>query len=285
MSVRRNLITGQPLLFAPERSRRPGAMDNAPPDACPFCVGHESHTPPEILRVGNDHGWNVRVFPNKYPAAEHHEVIVESPRHGDTFATIPDPAAAVRVYRDRYAVAIGRAGVAYVCVFKNHGARAGASIDHVHSQLLATGFVPPRIERESAAFASAGVCLLCEAIERHRADGLLIDESASFARIAPYASAMAYQQWVIPKAHRPEMAEMSDGEAAELAALLQRSDAGMQRVSSSYNWIFMNFPRLARGHWYVDLFPRAGTVAGFELGTGTWIEIVDPAKTVEVMRA
>jgi UDPglucose--hexose-1-phosphate uridylyltransferase len=285
VSVRRNLITGEPMLFAPERSNRPGAFDEGPPEACPFCAGNESHTPPEIDRAGDARRWTVRVFPNKYPASEHHEVIVESPEHGDTFATIPDPEAAVRVYRDRYADVASRAGVAYVCVFKNHGPRAGASIDHVHSQLLATSFVPPRIERESAAFAAARTCLLCEAIERHRGEGLLIDESDSFARIAPSASAMAYQQWVIPKAHRPEMAEMSDGEAAQLATLLQKSAAGMQRISPSYNWMFLNFPRAARGHWYLDLFPRRGSVAGFELGTGTWIEIVDPERTAEVMRS
>lgn len=284
MTIRRHVITGEPILFAPERSGRPNAFADGEPENCPFCPGNEWQTPPEILRVGGGDGWRVRVFPNKYPAAEHHEVIVESARHGDTFADISDPAPIVRTYRDRYRAVSALADVAYVCLFKNHGPRAGASIGHIHSQLLAVPFVPPRIGREGAAFAAAADCLLCEAIERHRAEGLVIEETAGFVRLAPHAPTMAWQQWLIPKAHAPEMAEMSDGEAAELAALLQRSAAGMERVSPSYNWMFLNFPRAPRGHWYVDLFPRLSAVAGFELGTGTWIEMVDPRKTAEVMR-
>lgn len=262
--IRENPITGDPLLIVPDRQARPNIFREGT-DRCPFCPGHEADTPPEIWRDGDP--WRIRIFPNKYPATEQHEVIVESADHRATFDQLaPEHAAAVvRSYAQRYARLAPTS--AYVCVFKNHGVLAGASIPHLHSQVLATTFVPPRIEREAASFTRR--CALCE-ID----DEPLIAASADFRWIAPRGSLMAYEQWIVPRGHAPEM---SDG-GSELAALLQRATHAMLSISDSYNWIFMNFPGTPAAHWYVQLFPRLAMHAGFEFGTGSAINTVDPAE-------
>jgi UDPglucose--hexose-1-phosphate uridylyltransferase len=264
IEVRRNLITGDPILFAPERRWRTGAP------ACPFCPGNESMTPPEIVRAGDP--WRVRVFPNKYPFTDNHEVIVESSSHDATFDTI-DAAEVVSVYLDRYRALSARSGVKSVILFKNHGRAAGASLDHLHSQIAALPFVPPRIANESSAFARAISCPLCDAIATHRVAGLVVAETGSMIALAPHGSTFAYQQWIVPKRHVNDLAALDERERNDLAALLQRST-----LRDAHNWLFFGFPGVAAAHCYVDIFPRVTNVAGFEIASGTYINVVDPAE-------
>lgn len=266
--IRKTPITGDPVILAPEREERPNVYEGAP---CPFCPGAEQETPPEIARDGDP--WRIRVFPNKYPAAEQHEVIVESALHGDTFHSLDaaHAARAVEMMFDRYRAL--RQSAPYVCLFKNHGRAAGASIPHLHSQIIATPFVPLRPAREGEAFARR--CRLC-AMETHP----LIGDSEHYRWIAPLGATMAWQQWVVPKAHGNEI-----DDPRELAALLQDASRAMLTVADSFNWAFVNFPHQERGHWYVELFPRSSVVAGFELGTGTYINTIDPADTARTLRA
>ncbi len=266
--IRKTPITGDPVILAPHREERPNVYDGA---ACPFCPGAEAETPAEIARDGDP--WRVRVFPNKFPATEHHEVIVESPRHADTFDALPSEhaARALAMMFERYRAL--RTAAPYVCLFKNHGRAAGASIAHLHSQIVGTPFIPTRIAREGAAFAKR--CRLC-AMETHP----LIAERDHYLWIAPLGATMPYQQWIVPRSHEPEM-----DEPRELAAILQQSARAMLSVADSFNWAFVNFPQEARGHWYVELFPRVSVIAGFELGSGTFINTIDPADTAARLRA
>lgn len=277
MAVRQHIITGEPILFAPERARRPHAFGRDDhQDICPFCPGNESETPKEIERTGDP--WRVRAFPNKYPAAEGHEIIVESPRHEATFDGLDDAAEVLEMYIRRYRA---HERAVFVSLFKNHGERAGASIDHLHSQLLPLPFLPPRAAREAAAFAQASACMLCAALDAHRRGRLIIDETARLAWIAPRGSWHSYQQWIVPKRHISEMTSLDAGEITGLATLLQRATAATSTIAPSHNVVFLNFPRERSAHFYVDLFPRMTAVAGFELGTGTFIDIIDPAAAVE----
>ena len=276
-SLRRNIITGDPILFAPERASRPNAWGEGDDVRCPFCAGNESLTPPEIARVGEP--WRVRVFPNKYPSFDGHEVIVESPDHDARFDTIPHAADAVETYVTRYRE---RAGAAFTALFSNFGARAGASIHHLHSQLMPLPFVPPRISREAEAFASASECPLCVAPDRHEREGLLIASHGEFARIAPSGSSHAYEQWIVPARHQREISDLKEERIAALAAALRDSVAAARRVADAYNILFMNFA--GGGHFYVVVIPRTTPMAGFELATGTFIDIIDPAAAVQALR-
>jgi len=219
----------------------------------------------------------VRVFRNKYPSVDDAEVIVESAQHDATFDRVAHAQDVVRTYVDRYRA---HASAAHVALFKNEGPGAGTSIPHIHSQVMPLPFVPPRVEREGEAFASATRCPLCEALDAHR-----IRETSSFAWLAPAASWMPYQQWIVPKRHIAEMSAFDDHEVAELATLLQSASRAMLTLGHSYNWIFMNFARRATAHCYVELFPRITAFGGFELGTGTFVEIVDPAIAAQRLKA
>lgn len=260
--LRRNLITGEPVIFAPDRASR------FPAGGCPFCPGHEHETPPELARIGDP--WRVRVFDNKYPFAPRHEVIVESPRHDATFGQLENAAEIVALYVERYRAM----DAAHVVLFKNHGAMAGASLEHLHSQLAGVSFIPPRAQRELAAFASR--CPLCEPLQH------VIDESEHFRRIAPHGSSFAYEQWIVPRRHAPNFSMLSGDETNDLAMRLRDAARSMERIAPSYNWLFMNFQQA--GHWYVQAMPRMTTIAGFELAAGTFIDIIDPAAAAEKLR-
>ena len=258
-------ITNDPVILAPEREQRPNVFEGAP---CPFCPGAEDQTPPETARDGEP--WRIRVFPNRYPPTEHAEVIVESASHTDAFDALPvDHAArAVEMTFERYRAI----GANYVSIFKNHGRLAGASIPHLHSQIVGTPFVPLRPAREGDAFAAR--CPLCDR------DDPLIRETENYRWIAPRGSRLAYQQWIVPKSHEHDL-----DEPRELASLLQASARAMRTISESFNWAFITFPHQPRGHWYVELFPRIAMIAGYELGTGTFINTIDPIDAAKTLSA
>ncbi len=279
--LRRHIITGDPVLYAPHRAGRPnayGTLDGLP---CPFCPVYETETPPEIVRVGSEDRWQVRVFPNKYPTAEHHEVIVEAPGHQVSFDEIEHAPEVVRIYADRFRGIAGRAGVEYVSLSKNQGAGGGASIPHLHSQILGVPFLPPRIAREAAAFRAAARCPLCTVSEPA---AVTLMEGEHFIWMAPSPSSFPHQQWILPRRHQPEPRSITEGETNELATLLQSAAAGMRTISPSYNWMFMTFPGAAAAHWYIDIVPRLATIAGFELQTGATIQLTEALDTAALVR-
>jgi UDPglucose--hexose-1-phosphate uridylyltransferase len=272
--IRRHPITGEPILLAPARAGRPHAFGDASEERCPFCPGNERDTPPELKRIGDP--WRVRVFPNKFPPVEGAEVIVESPEHEASFDQITHAREVVAAYVDRYRT---HAASPYVALFKNEGARAGASIPHVHSQVIPLPFTPPRIAEEMAAFRKASRCPLCAGIEAG-----VIGESDAFSWLAPAGSKLPWQQWIVPKRHAGEITALHDVELEELAAMLARAARATRSVAHSYNWAFMNFPGAPEGHTYIDVMPRVTGIAGLELGSGTFVEIIDPAAAAERLR-
>lgn len=273
MLIRTHPITGAPILFAPERAERPRAFGGAAVERCPFCPGHEADTPPELARWGDP--WSIRVFPNKYPASAGAEVIVESPRHEALFEEIEHGPALVRTYIERYRA---HARAASVSLFRNEGPLAGASIPHVHSQVVPLPFVPPRIEVESRAFARAAHCPLC------RLTTFVIGESESWRWLAPEGSAMPYQQWLVPTRHAAAFVELTELEQEDLAGWLRRAARSTRRLGGSFNWMFMDFPAQETAHCYVEIIPRLTAIAGLELGTGTFVEIIDPADAARRLR-
>lgn len=264
--IRRNPITGDPVLLAPERLLRPHALGGDEEIVCPFCPGHEHETPPEIWRDGDP--WSIRVFPNKYPASERHEVVVETNDHEALFEDLPHGAAVVDAWLTRYRA------LSPAIIFKNDGRAAGASIAHAHSQILGTPFVPPRLAAEAAAFAHAAHCPLCGV-----GDEPLVRESEHYRVIAPRGSAFAYEQWIVPRAHANDVSDPH-----ELAALLQSAARASRSVARGFNWIFMTFPEEPRAHWYVDVIPRLGGLAGYEVGAGGAINLVDPEEAAAALR-
>lgn len=326
MELRKDPITGRQVAFAPERASRPFEHTEPPPatllDRCPFCRGNEDLTPEAVLQPG-DSGeaspeWLVRVIPNRYPAfamtgesdapriaansgevlfeslpgAGRHEVLIESPDHRRQMSELTDEQflRIVDVYQQRILALADDDRLAHITIFKNQGAAAGASLEHVHSQLVATPFVPRSIDEEldaatgfSRSAHSESPSLWSAILKRElRESARIISESDSFVVFCPFASRFPYETWIVPRRHEPHFTEPASRETHEFAELLHRTLSALERTLPipSYNFALCTAPfcdkRSPAYHWHLKITPRIAGIAGFEVGTGGWINIVMP---------
>jgi UDPglucose--hexose-1-phosphate uridylyltransferase len=305
--LRTDWLTGRSVLLAEKRALRPNEF--AATDAgelphgtgpCPFCPGQEANTPPAVLtRTVDDGRWRLRVIPNKFPAVAldeplaigAHEVIVESARHVERMSalTVAELAEVLDAYRERLEHWRATGPLRYGLVFKNLGAAAGASLAHVHSQLIALPLVPTPVAAEHAraeqALAEHGECAYCRLIEAERAnrDRVVLDRDG-FIAFCPYASLQPCEVWVMPTVHEPwfeQRAEQPgvDRLAEVLHRLLTRIEAVLPRPS--YNLLVRTSPWQddggRAGHWRIEILPRVNPLAGVELATQIFINPISPS--------
>ncbi|MBC8352498.1 MAG: DUF4921 family protein [Planctomycetes bacterium] len=314
--LRQDPLSGRCVIVAEKRAARPDQFA-APSDSqhgpCPFCPGHEDLTPEATVVYpagSSDTAWQVRVVPNKYPAVELnasgdrgeaavgvHEVIVESPAHVASLSEVSDEQARLTflAYRDRLRAMRQDARLAYGLVFKNARAGGGASLEHTHSQLIATSTVPADIQFEIAKAGEHRVlhnsCAFCDLIDGEFDGARHVIDTASFVVFCPFGSRFPYEMWVLPKEHRESFEGTSDSELAELAALMQQLIRCLEATldSPAYNYWVRNTPfRLSKHddyHWRIELTPRMTRLAGFELGTGCFINPVSPEQAAAQLRA
>lgn len=293
------------------------------PDNCPFCAGNESKTPPEILSYRDAgtkrdaSGWWVRVVPNKFPALKvegstnrtgeglfdrmdgvgAHEVIIDSPDHEKTIADIEDKKVEdiLWVYRDRIMDLKKDSRLEYALIFKNQGAAAGASLFHPHSQLIATPMVPIRVKQEMQGgknyFDYKERCVFCDIIKQELASGQrVICENDNFVCIAPYASRFPFETWILPKAHDAIFEDIQKHEVMSLARTLKDFLSRLNRVLENppYNYILhnspLNSPHLPYYHWHIEIIPKLTKIAGFEWGTGFYINPTPPEEAAKFLR-
>ncbi len=323
--IRLNLITGEWVIIATERAKRPeefahGRQKSAAPayvPACPFCPGNEAKTPAETFRVADGGGWLVRVVPNKFsaltpdgdavrhdngfrtflPGVGLHEVIVETPAHDRATALLPTAHVEriLAAHRQRFAAFYRDPRIEHVVIFKNHGESAGTSLEHPHSQIVGTPVVPGqvrrRIEEALRYYGDFGACLYCRSLQEEFAEGQrIIAENASFVAFVPYAALSPFHLWVFPKRHTACFGAVTDSELADLAAILKetllRIHVGLD--DPDFNYVVRSLsPEEAAVkyfHWYVSLVPRVSRTAGFELGTGMFINTALPEASAAFLR-
>jgi UDPglucose--hexose-1-phosphate uridylyltransferase len=290
---------------------------------CPFCEGSESKTPPEIIAyrapgtAPNTPGWRLRVVPNKYPALrvegelhKHgsgvydamegigaHEVIIENPKHVLSPTELP-PAVledVIRAYRDRMLDLKKDRRLVYALVFKNVGQEAGASLEHSHSQLICTPVLPKRVEEEMERcqqfYRFRGRCLLCDIIEQDLSEGhRVVMDKANFVVLAPYASRFPFEMAILPKQHMSHFEDISDDTGRELGAVLYealcRLDASLGEPPYNYNIHTAPFATgpVEHYHWHLEVIPRVTEIAGFEWGSGFYINPVPPETAAQYLR-
>ncbi len=326
--LRQNLITRDWVIIATERAKRPHEFSKAQPDLppkcptykadCPFCLGNEHLTGPEIYRLSDDRGWRVRAVDNKYPALKpvgdrvrriegifrsisgvgFHEVIIEHPRHDLTTAVLPveDVANILRVYRQRYSQIRTDSRVATIIIFKNHGTGAGTSLEHPHSQLAATPIVPyelrVRTQETIRYFDDIGECIFCRTLADELAAGdRIIFTSEHFVAFIPYAALSPFHIWIFPRRHSSSFDTITDEELLDLAltlkTVLEKLYWGLN--NPDYNYVIRSIPTDERRtdyfHWYLALVPRISLSAGFELGSGMYINTALPEESAEFLRS
>ena len=291
---------------------------------CPLCPGNENTTPPEVLafselggRQRNQPGWSLRVVPNKYPALViegdlnkqgeglydrmngigAHEVIIETPDHNESFTYLP-PERMVKVfwaYRDRL-VDLGQdERFRYVMVFKNYGAAAGASLEHSHSQLVALPILPRMVTSELEGSLSyyryKERCVFCDIIRQELdQDVRVVTSNDKFLAIVPFAPRSPFEMWILPRKHSSSYCKSDDATFRALAQIfsecLRRLDKCLPNVP--YNFVLhaapLRSPALDHYHWHFEITPKLTMVAGFEWGSGFYINPVPPEEAAKFLR-
>ncbi len=296
--------------------RRKNLLPNYRPD-CPFCVGNEESTGEETLRWSDERGWRVRAVLNKYSALSStgdrvrhvqgihrsisgvgaHEVIIEHPCHDLTTALleIADVANIIRVYQQRYLHFKTDPRIEAIIIFKNHGKGAGTSLEHPHSQIAATPVVPyqfrSRIDGAIRYFDDQGYCVFCETLQDELASGTrIIFENTHFVAFIPYAALSPFHIWIFPRRHSSCFEQITEPEILGLAEALQIVLAKLYYGldNPDYNYTIRSLPSKQEQapyfHWYIAIVPRLTQTAGFEMGSGMYINASQPEESAEYLR-
>ncbi|MBM3754105.1 MAG: galactose-1-phosphate uridylyltransferase [Acidobacteria bacterium] len=325
--LRKDPITGRWVIISTDRARRPSdfAAETVRIEKgrfCPFCPGHEDKTPPEVLAYSNeslrgDARWSTRVVPNKFPALRvegdldrqgeglydrmngigAHEVVIESPEHAATLATMDEAKVAevIWAFRDRVVDLKKDRRLRYMMLFKNHGEGAGASLEHPHSQIIALPIVPKRVQEELDGarkyYEFKERCVYCDILRQEaRDDERVVIRTEEFLTLCPFAARFPFETWILPQRHESHFEAIQEREVYNLAWMLKTVLRKMDKVLEhpAYNLIIHTAPAQesfsAHYHWHVEIIPKLTRVAGFEWGTGFFINPTPPEESARFLR-
>jgi UDPglucose--hexose-1-phosphate uridylyltransferase len=330
--LRYNPLDATWVLIAEERGMRPNdflpvrteVVDRGE-SPCPFCLVQRGEGPARILgeyRAGDDRAIAVaNLFPClriETPLDRHavgpwdvagglgaHEVVIETRAHTRSFEDLSPAAAAnvLRLWRDRARDLERDRRMRWVSVFRNEGREAGATLEHAHSQLLATPVWPERLARAFAAqrdhHATKERCLSCDILRFEREAGVrVVAGDGDFVALCPYAARHAFEVWVMPTTHGAFFTRLGDAAAVTLARLLQRvlRLLGQATLGAPVNLSVQTAPNPdalggpstvgleAFWHWRIELTPRTHRYGGFELGTGMVVNPTAPEAAAAHLR-
>jgi UDPglucose--hexose-1-phosphate uridylyltransferase len=286
---------------------------------CPFCPGNEKLTPAEIMRIPTslEVPWHARVIPNKFAALSRavqptrtvhrslrsvngfgvHDVIVETPDHSEVMALMPDSymAEILRIYKIRYDELSLDRRIALITIFKNHGPDAGTSLEHPHSQIIATPVISlqvrERFQHALRHFDDYGECMFCQMLEEELQEQTrIVAISEHFVALELYASPAPFCTHIYPRRHTASFGDVSGSEINDLARMLRSILAKLYHglADPDFNFTIRSAPAESVGvkyfHWYLSVIPRLTRMAGFELGSGMFINTVMPEAAAEFLR-
>ncbi|MGQ9473333.1 MAG: galactose-1-phosphate uridylyltransferase [Candidatus Caldatribacteriaceae bacterium] len=289
---------------------------------CVFCEGMEECTPEEVFCVKDRGGrWQVRVVPNKFPALRReeelfgekvglfyermggfgvHEVIIETPDHNSSFADFPleQMERVIYVYRERMRFWEKEERLRYCLIFKNQGLQAGASMFHSHSQLIATSVIPKKVEEELARahefYARKNQCIFCAFLEEESTKGhRLVFRNEHFLALVPYAARFSYETWILPVKHAASFTEIEALSSFSEVLKIVLQALGEVLGEPVFNFVLHGAPyyRDPRDdvykwiyHWHLEIIPFPVRMAGFEWGTGFYINPVAPERAASTLR-
>ncbi len=325
--LRKDPIVGRWVVMAPDRAKRPADFRDEPrfveSDFDPFAEGLESSTPPEILAYrnpgshANGPGWRVRVVPNMFPALQvegnldkrgegiydmmngigAHEVVIECP-HGETNMSrlsVDNIREVLWVYRDRLVDLKKDRRLVHALIFKNKGMLAGASLQHSHSQLMATSVIPISIWDELTGalefYNYRGRCIFDDMVQQELATGTrIVMDTAHFVVFCPFASRFPFETWILPKLHSSHYENIPRQGVEELGLVLKTVLRKLELALDDppYNYVLHTAPfdmgELPHYLWHFEIFPRLTRVAGFEWGSGFYINPVLPEQAAAFLR-
>jgi UDPglucose--hexose-1-phosphate uridylyltransferase len=284
---------------------------------CPFCPGNEKMTPPETYVVPDTGSWRVRVTPNKFAALSYegerrrwiqgirrtvsgvgiHEVIIETPDHSKSTALLEDAQVEtiIQAYLNRFMFASRDPRIEQVTLFKNHGEAAGTSLEHSHSQMIAAPVITAqhrdRLINALKHFDEFGECIFCRVLDQELKEGTrIVHESDHFVAFVQFAALSPFSMLIMPRRHMACFSEITDAEAADLARTLRRTLGKLYYGldDPDFNYSIRTAPADNAGvkyyHWYVSIIPRLTKLAGFELGSGMFINVSLPEENASFLR-
>lgn len=290
---------------------------------CPFCNGNEDKTPPEVLAyrdpmsAPNKEGWKVRVVPNKFPALQiegdldkrgdgiydmmrgvgAHEVVIESPDHSKNIQYLPQEhvESIFWALRERSLDLKKDSRFRYILIFKNWGEEAGASLEHSHIQIIATPIIPKRAVEEINGskfhYDLKERCIFCDILMHEiKEQKRVIYQNENFIAITPFASRFPFESWILPLKHISAFEKTPTEWFPSLADILKntltRIDIALDEPP--FNFIIhtspCNQPDMPYYHWHIEIMPKLTRVAGFEWGSGFYINPTPPEEAAEVLR-
>jgi len=297
---------------------------------CPYCPGNESMTNPALLALvakdgmlqrlqdGEDftvENWSVRVFEsskpivststkNTYsdrplysePAYGYHYIVVASPKHKDTLATISIEqwSNVLVVVQDRLRWLYTQKGVAYVSIFVNHGKESGSSVEHPHIHMISFSNLPPRIDEEAESshkiFNEKGVCPMCQIVNTETAGPRQILQTDGFIAFCPWAPSYPFEFWICPKKHTTNFSKISQKEINDVSLILRATLGGLTKHTKdvSFNLAFHLSPEKKNSrqiHWHIEVYPLTGYWSGLERGYGVFLNTISPEKAAEALGA
>ncbi len=269
-------------------------------------------------------GWWVRVIPSKFPVLHvegsleregsgiydwmngvgAHEYIIETPEHARRLEELSESQVekVLWAYRDRILDLERDERLRYVLVLKNQGFEAGSALNHSHSQIIATPVIPKRVKEKldgaKSYYDYKERCIFCDMVRQELADGArVVEESRHFLVFTPFAARFPFETWVYPKKHSCTYSDITKEEMMDFGRTLKNTLLRLSRTldNAPYNYILYTAPnRLPRHgywhtlsedfHWHLEIMPRLTRTAGFEWGSGFYINPTPPEDAAKYLR-
>jgi len=303
----------------PHEFQRPNPPIKASGAGCVFCPGNEDKTPPELYRFPNrSKTWTVRVVPNKFAALStkatgirgeesplyhrmdgfgYHEVIVETPHHDRPMPLMEteEVKQVLFAFRERYWALREDRRIKLVLIFKNHGPTAGTSLEHPHCQVIATPVIPSYIRHKYDVairhYDDTGRCIYCDIVRAEKeAAERVVQHSEHFLVFEPFASRSPFETWIAPLRHNSCFASVTEEELGDLAAVLRETLARLYYGlgNPDFNFVIHTAPAEDEAKpyylWHIQILPRLATPAGFEIGSGIYVNPCFPEEAASFLR-
>ncbi|MDD5032129.1 MAG: DUF4931 domain-containing protein [Patescibacteria group bacterium] len=303
--IRKSYLLNKYVIITPNRTARPRDIKEETVikrvKSCPFCpnVVNQTNIVDWLPAADSRENWQVLTIKNSFPAVElsnkkaygQQEVIIETPVHEKQLAdlTTSQIAEVIKMYIRRTEAIAKNKKIKYILCFKNQGSKAGASIVHAHSQVFATGLIPPELAEEEKAVknyrAKTGRCPYCDIIKKEMKGKRKIFADQYAAAFAPFASEYHYEAWIFPKRHLDNITLLNANEIKSLAKILKKILTKMQAMDLSFNYFLHNVVSDRNQHLYLKIQPRDSVWAGVELGSGLVINSVSPEAAAKYLRS
>jgi UDPglucose--hexose-1-phosphate uridylyltransferase len=308
--LRKDYIQEKYVIIAPRRGKRPHdtkifKRDQRHSASCVFCPENikgskllikkykiAKHSKYELAN------WDIVVLKNKYPAVTldniaaygTQEVIVESPNHVLELEelSVKHIAKLLEVYADRTKQISKNKKIEYMIIFKNNGGTAGASLQHSHSQIFATDFLPPHLfdksQRTQAYKLEHGTCVYCDVIKKETKGPRIIYKDKYVIAFCPWASIYNYEAWIMPVRHLDNITQLNKNERISFAKILKKILSKIDQLGLSYNFYFHQVINDEDQHLYMKITPRGSIWAGVEIGSGVVINPIAPEDAAKFYR-